>query len=172
MTRSSSTSVEIVPRAYDHPHAVQLVRALFDEQVARYGYADPVEADPSAYEPPEGQFLVAYLGGRPVACGGSRRHEPAHDTAEIKKMYTVVELRGRGLGTMIIDRLEAAAADNGVRRIILETGIRNRRALRLYRGVGYQPTARYVPGRDPQINRAFAKMLDSARATEPAMPPR
>jgi GNAT superfamily N-acetyltransferase len=172
MTTSSSGSAQIEPRAYDHPDAVRLVRALFDEQVARYGYADPPDADPAVYEPPAGRFLVAYLNGRAVACGGFRRHDGTTATVEIKKMYTVPDLRGHGLGRMIIDRLEAGAAGCGACRAILETGVRNRGALRLYRGVGYQPTARYVPGRDPQINRAFVKMLDHERATEPTMPPR
>ncbi len=165
MTTSSSESaheadeIEIVERAYDHPDAVRLVQALYDEQIGRYGFADPVEADPAEYAPPRGLFLVAYVDGIPSACGGYRTYDPAGATVELKKMYTVPELRGRGLGRMLGAELEQHAADHGARRAILETGARSHGALALVRLAGYQPTARYVTGRDPAINRAFAKDL-------------
>jgi GNAT superfamily N-acetyltransferase len=153
--------IEIVERAYDHPDAARMVRALYDEQVGRYGFADPVEADPAEYAPPRGLFLVAYVDGIPSACGGYRTYDPAAGTVELKKMYTVPELRSRGLGRLVGARLEQHAADHGARRAILETGARSHSALALVRLAGYQPTARYVTGRDPAINRAFAKDLSN-----------
>jgi GNAT superfamily N-acetyltransferase len=162
---------------YDHPDAVALVSALFSDQHARYGYADPTEADPAEYRPPAGAFLVAYLQGRPVACGGYRPHRPsaimqdtpgeeAEDpvgrTIEIKKMYTVPEHRGHGYGRQMLAELERRATDAGAEEAILETGVRNRSALALYTGAGYRPAASYVPGRDPAINRAFTKPLGLA----------
>ena len=152
-------TIEIVERAYDHPDAVRLVQALYDEQVGRYGFADPVEADPAAYAPPCGLFLVGYVDGVPSACGGYRSYDPATATVELKKMYTVPELRGRGLGRLVGAQLEQHAARHGGRRAILETGVRSHGALALVRSAGYQPTARYVSGRDPAINRAFVKDL-------------
>jgi GNAT superfamily N-acetyltransferase len=152
-------SVEIVERQYDHPDAVRLVRALYDEQVGRYGFADPVEADPAMYSPPHGLFLVAYVDGVPSACGGYRPYDAEAATVELKKMYTVPDLRGQRLGRLIGDRLERHAAQRGARRAILETGARSDGALALVRSAGYRPTARYVPGRDPAINRAFVKDL-------------
>jgi GNAT superfamily N-acetyltransferase len=145
---------------YRHPDAYDLVKALFDEQVKRYGYADPVDTDPDLYRPPHGLFLVGYDNGRAICCGGYRSYRA--DTVEIKKMYTVPERRGQGYGLAIINELERRAAEVGVRCTILETGVRNTAALALYRSVGYQPTARYVPGRDPAINRAFLKRLVAA----------
>ncbi len=145
-------------RAYDHPDAVGLLQALYDEQVDRYGFADPVQADPAEYAPPRGLFLVAYVDGVPSACGGYRTHDRATATVELKKLYTVPELRRR-LGRLVGARLEQHAADHGARRAILETGVRSHGALALVRLAGYQPTARYVAGRDPAINRAFVKDL-------------
>jgi GNAT superfamily N-acetyltransferase len=162
---------------YDHPDAVALVAALFADQNARYGYADPIEADPAEYRPPAGAFLVAYFQGRPVACGGYRPHrrpaitqdtpgeeaeDPVGRAIEIKKMYTVPEHRGHGYGRHILAELERRAADAGAEEAILETGVRNRSALALYTGAGYRPAASYVPGRDPAINRAFTKPLGLA----------
>jgi GNAT superfamily N-acetyltransferase len=157
---ATTATFAVVVRAYDHPHARRLVQALYDEQVERYGYADPAEADQSGYAPPDGLFLVGYLDDEPVACGGYRTYDKANRTVEIKKMYTVPALRGRGYGYAIIRELEDRAANAGARRAILETGVRNSAALALYTGVGYQPIDRYVDGRDPAINRAFAKTLN------------
>jgi GNAT superfamily N-acetyltransferase len=151
--------IEIVERAYDHPDAARLVRALYQEQVDRYGFADPVVAETAEYTPPRGLFLIAYVDGVPGACGGYRTYDPATATVELKKMYTVPELRGRGLGRLVGAELERHAAAHGARRAILETGARSHAALALVRLAGYQPTARYVTGRDPAINRAFAKDL-------------
>jgi GNAT superfamily N-acetyltransferase len=152
-------TVEIVEQAYDHPDTIRLVQALYDEQVNRYGFADPVAADPAEYAPPHGLFLIAYLNGVPSACGGYRTYDPATATIELKKLYTTPQLRGKGLGRQLSTRLEQHAADHGARRAILETGVRSHGALALFRRAGYQPTAGYVTGRDPTINRAFVKDL-------------
>ncbi|MCT9934922.1 GNAT family N-acetyltransferase [Planotetraspora sp. A-T 1434] len=164
MTTRTTNSLDpdrfvVSPRPYDHPDSRRLVRALFDDQTERYGYADPSEADPAYYLPPRGLFLVGYLDGLAVACGGYRTFDEQTRTVEVKKMYTVPHLRGLGLGERILTELERDAARNGAQRAILETGMRNTAALALYTGIGYQPTERYVDGRDPAINRAFVKEL-------------
>lgn len=154
---TESIGVRIVERPYDHPDARALVKQLYDDQVERYGYADPAEADPELYQPPYGLFLVGYCHRRAACCGGFRGYGAG--TVEIKKMYTIPELRGLGLGVAIIEELERRAIATGAQQAILETGVRNTAALRLYRHVGYRSTARYVQGRDPAINRAFVKNL-------------
>ncbi len=153
------SSLELAVRSYDHPDAQGLVWALFDDQVERYGYADPAEADPVKYTPPQGLFIVGYLAGRPVCAGGYRTYDVQTRTVEIKKMYTVPEFRGRGLGRPVLTKLERHATASGARRSILETGVRNAGALALYTAMGYRPTSRYMEDRDPAINRAFMKEL-------------
>jgi len=157
-------------RGYDHPDAARLVQALYDEQVARYGCADPAETSPGQYTPPGGLFLVACGTGTPVGCGGYRTYDPGARIAEIKKMYVVPHLRGQGIGRLILSQLEQRAAEAGFAGIILETGVRNDAALGLYASAGYQIRPRYAAGfRDPAVNRAFAKPLPhpSRPAAEP-----
>jgi GNAT superfamily N-acetyltransferase len=151
--------VEIIERSYDHPDAACLVRALYEEQVGRYGFADPVDADPTSYVRPNGLFVVVYVGEAPSACGGCRSYDPNDGVVEIKKMYTVPHLRDTGLGSLVLAWLEQQAARHGARRALLETGARSHAALALVRRAGYQPAPRYVDGRDPSINRAFFKDL-------------
>ncbi|MFI7644219.1 GNAT family N-acetyltransferase [Nonomuraea sp. NPDC049400] len=157
---SDQSDVRALP--YDHPDALALVHALYDDQMERYGYADPAEAPPALFVPPQGLFLVSYVDDVPAACGGFRTYAPRAATVEIKKMYTAPPHRGRGLGQRLLETLERAAVEHGAQWAILETGVRNTAALALYDRLGYQPTDRYIPGRDPAINRAFIKDLTHA----------
>ena len=152
-------------REYDHLDAAGLVNALYDEQIARYGYADPAGADPGEYRLPRGLFLVAYWDGLPVGCGGYRTFDAQARCAEIKKMFVRPEWRGRGIGRQVLSRLEDQVAASGFRSVILETGIRNGAALALYAAMGYQRRSRYaIAYRDPSINRAFGKELTAPDA--------
>ena len=149
----------LIVREYDHKDARDLVGALYKDQVARYGYADPTAADAAMYRAPTGLFLVAYVDGAPAACGGFRQHDSERHMIEIKKMYTVPAFRGQGLGRRVLAELERRAWEQGARVAILETGVRNTTALGLYISDGFEPAERYVSGRDPAVNRAFTKKL-------------
>jgi GNAT superfamily N-acetyltransferase len=149
----------LLERPVDNPDAGRLLSAFYDEQVGRYGYADPVNLDGAQFRPPDGAFIVIYDRERPVGCGGCRWYDRATGTVEIKKTYLLPAARGRGLGRALLARLERHAVGMGARRIVLETGVRNLGALRLFAGTGYAPTPSYAPGRNPAINRAFAKQL-------------
>jgi GNAT superfamily N-acetyltransferase len=153
----------LLERRADHPDAVRLLRAFYDEQVARYGVADPIDLDPSEYAAPIGTFLVGYQQNQPIACGGCRWYDPSTGTVEIKKTYLVPEGRGLGRGRILLAQLEAQAIRWGAQRAILETGVRNTAALALFLRSGYQPMACYAAGRNPAINRAFSKSLNSSR---------
>jgi GNAT superfamily N-acetyltransferase len=84
-----------------------------------------------------GSFLVIYRGGVAVGCGALRLLDA--DTAELKRMYVSPEARGKGLGRRLVAALEAEARALGVRRLVLETGVRQAAALALYRATGFQP---------------------------------
>lgn len=149
-------AVVIVAVPFDHGAAQRPVGDLYAEQLARYGHADAPTDTPAAYCPPAGLFLLAYLGGTPVGCGGYRSHDGGH-TVELRRLYVSPEARGRGLGRDLLVRLEQQARAAGARRIVFETGARSNEMLALAPRLGYQPIPRYRPDRDPAINRAFGK---------------
>lgn len=151
--------IEISERSPAHPDAVCLLRAFHEEQVSRYGFADPFELTADEYTTPHGVFAVAYRGAVPVGCGGYRWFDRAAGRVEMKKLYVIAESRGRGTGRELLSWLERHAIAAGATRAILETGVRNSAALRLITRAGYQPVDRYVEGRDPAVNLAFARLL-------------
>jgi GNAT superfamily N-acetyltransferase len=105
---------------------------LYPEPGANHFQLDPAEVTDG-----RGTFLVVYRGGTPVGCGALRRLDI--DTAELKRMYVSPVERGKGLGRRLLAALEAEARALGVRRLVLETGVRQGAALALYRATGFQP---------------------------------
>ncbi|MGD9510132.1 MAG: GNAT family N-acetyltransferase [Geminicoccaceae bacterium] len=128
--------MRIEATAYDHPDAAALIAEVQREYVARYGGPDGTLVDPAEFAPPRGLFLVAYVDGRPAACGGWRAHGAA---VELKRMYVAPACRGRGLARAVLAELERTAVAAGHRRVILETGQLQPEAIALYRSAGYEP---------------------------------
>jgi GNAT superfamily N-acetyltransferase len=164
-SRTVDNQVEVAECLPGHPDASSLLGAFYREQVKRYGFADPIEMSPSDYVAPNGVFIVAYLDAVPVGCGAYRWLDLPSHIIEIKKIYVTPTSRGRGTGHAIMSWLEHHAIIAGSRHVLLETGVRNTAAMRLFTDAGYRPTDSYVEHRDPAINRAFAKSLnDSAES--------
>ena len=142
----------------DDPHSRERLRALYTEQLTLYPQADEPAVDPSAFTRPVGVFLVAADGGEPVGCGGIHTCRAEPGIAEIRKMYVRPRCRGFGIGYRILTALETVAVrDIRAHAIMLETGIRNHTAIRLYEAAGYLPIPSYADGRDRTINRVFKR---------------
>jgi GNAT superfamily N-acetyltransferase len=158
-------SLDVRPEAFDGPAALDLIAAVQQEYVLRYGGPDETPLAPAEFVPPAGAFFVGYLAGVPVACGGWRRHGC---DAEIKRMYVAPELRGRGLSRTMLATLERSAADAGVRRMILETGTAQPEAIGLYESAGYTLIPGFgIYGGEPEC-RSFSKLVgcDAPRALQ------
>jgi ribosomal protein S18 acetylase RimI-like enzyme len=130
-----------------HPDAEYLIDRVQQVYVVRYGGRDDDPLDPADFLAPNGGFYVAYLDGRPSACGAWRRSThpalgSAH-TAEVKRMYVVEEAQRHGIARRVLAHLEAEVARAGIAVITLETGPRQPEALALYRQAGYVPIARF-----------------------------
>jgi GNAT superfamily N-acetyltransferase len=80
----------------------------FEELDARIpGGFDPGDALAEAaagYDPPDGAFVVARAGETMVGCGAIVFLDD--ETAEIKRMWILAEVRGRGLGKRLLAWLE------------------------------------------------------------------
>jgi GNAT superfamily N-acetyltransferase len=122
--------------------AASLIRELDAELVRRYPEPGGTffRLDDREVDDGRGAFLVARLDAQPVACGALRvlEGEWPERTAELKRMYVRPEGRGRRIGAAVLDGLLAEARRLGVRRVVLETGRRQREALALYRRAGFE----------------------------------
>lgn len=116
-------------------------RALVEAVLPAYGLkvdfsaadADLVDV-PKSYE--GGAFWVIEEDGRLVGMGGVRRL--AKDRAEVRKMYFLPEIRGKGLGRAMLDAIVAFCRENGIRTLTLETASPLKEAVRLYERYGFK----------------------------------
>src|SRR5690348_11804283 len=83
-------------------------------------------------------FFVGLLDGVPVAMGGWRFVDNGEAAAELKRMYVIDSARRRGLSRSMLAHLERTAADAGVRRLVLNTGLEQPEAIALYESSGYK----------------------------------
>jgi GNAT superfamily N-acetyltransferase len=168
---SAPADLSIGREPFDHPDTQMLVVAMMADIEARYAADGPGDGDAPEVAsrwalhaiqvtPPQGAFLVARLAGEPVGCGGVRRVPGAPvDVAEIKRMYTVPTVRGRGISRALLAALEVDAAALGFRRLQLETGVRQPEAVRLYTSAGYHRIPDYGQYAGDELTLCFAKDL-------------
>lgn len=130
-------SVSINAEPFDSPDARRLIAALDATLSKLYPPAQRFGPNLKAehLESGRGAFFIARDGDRPVGCGAIRVLDPT--TAEVKRMYVEPDQRGNGVGWAVLARLEMAAAELGVGRLVLETGIHQEAAIALYRRNGF-----------------------------------
>lgn len=138
------------------PQAQPLVQALTHEYETRYGdywgAGDGVREmnryPAELFAPPDGNFLLLLRDGIAIAGGAFKRYDDT--TAEMKRVWTHVDLRRQGLARRVLDEVEAQAARQGYTRIYLTTGFRQPEAAGLYLRSGY--TALFDTTVDPEIH--------------------
>jgi len=134
----------VITRAgLDEPVSRKLIASLNEELSVAYPEpgATHFTLAPEEVSGDRGAFLVIYLAGVPVACGAVRRLDGF--IGELKRMYVDPAYRGLCLGHRLIEALEVEARALGLRRLILETGIRQVAAQALYRRRGFETIPHY-----------------------------
>lgn len=124
----------------DHPDFRALVRLLDQDLQVRDGaehsfYAQFNKVDAIRH------VVVAYLDAAPVGCGAFKPFEAA--AVEIKRMYVQPAHRGRGVAGAVLAELEGWARELGYTGCVLETGLKQPEAIRLYQKSGYQRIPNY-----------------------------
>ena len=87
--------------------------------------------------------VVAFLDGEPAGCGCFKQF--SDDTVEMKRMFVKKAFRGKQIARAVIAELEAWAKELGYAFAVLETGILQPEAIRLYEAAGYHRIPNYPP---------------------------
>ena len=85
--------------------------------------------------------LICYENEVAVGIGAYKEYDA--ETAEIKRMYTLPEYRGKGIAKAILTELELWAKEEGYQFAILETGYLQKDAIGLYQKLGYEITENF-----------------------------
>ena len=87
--------------------------------------------------------LVATIGDQLVGVG---RYDRVHDGEAEVAFVVRDDHQGRGLGSVLLEHLAAAARERGISRFVAEVLPTNRRMLATFHEAGYEPTARLEDG--------------------------
>ena len=105
--------------------------------------------------------VLLYEGKDAVSCGAIKEYDP--ETVEVKRMYTDSKFRGKSYAAKVLEELELWAKELGFSRCILETGIRQLPAIRLYVNCGYNQIPNYGQYAGVEESLCFEKVLCTER---------
>lgn len=166
--------IRLTEEPYDSAVAVTLVAELLAEINERYAHEiadmtpDELAADDAEYlaeitpelvARPRGVFLVAWIDGEPAGCGALKPVADQATTAEVKRMYTALTARRRGVSRAVLERLEAVADELGYEHLQLETGTEQPEAVALYESHGWHRIPPYGRYKDSPSSVCFGKGL-------------
>jgi putative acetyltransferase len=152
--------IEIRRVELESPTAQKLIEALNADLRARYPEGDGMHyfrLDVHEVRPGRGAFVVAYDAEMPVGCGAVRTIDAG--VAEIKRMYVLPTVRGRGIARRMLEVLENEARAIGIQKLMLETGTRQPEAIALYSKTGYSRTGAFGEYPPSPLNVFFEKYL-------------
>ncbi len=101
--------------------------------------------------------VIFYDGKTAVGCGAIKSYDER--SAEVKRMYVPLALRGKGIAALILSELESWAKELGYRSCVLETGLKQPEAIRLYTKCGYAVIPNYGQYAGVENSVCFEKVL-------------
>lgn len=138
------------------PDFLQLVRMLDQDLAIRDGDDHAFYAQFNKLDKTYDAVLIC-IDNKAVGCGAIRPY--SDDTMEVKRMFVLPELRGRGIGAMLLNELECWTREKGFRHCILETGKNQPEAIRLYQKCGYRSIPNYGQYELVENSVCFEKMV-------------
>lgn len=102
--------------------------------------------------------IVAFDNDQPVGCGAIKEFDK--EAMEIKRMYTSLHNRNKGIASLVLSELERWAAELAYTKCVLETGIKQPEAIGLYQKNGYKLIPNYGQYAEVEDSRCFEKQLN------------
>jgi putative acetyltransferase len=110
-------------------------------------------------EPAVTLFVARDEAGRAVGMGALKDH--GGGVGEVKRMFTLPEVRGQRVGALILRQVEDLARDRGIARLVLETGEAEgfEPAYRVYERGGFTACGAVLDYPDSGFSRFYEKKL-------------
>ena len=141
MTHTKKVSnTELLRTNSSHPDFRQMVNALDEDLIVRNGETQKLYHQYNKIDHIN-HAVVVYAANKPIGCGCFKRFDD--ETVEMKRMFVLPAMRGKQLAGQLLKELETWAIEEGFTKAILETGVRQLEAIRLYTRSGYHLTENY-----------------------------
>lgn len=122
------------------------VRAIVHSVLLEYGLKPEPAGTDSDLEDIEGAYFArgglfeVLVDGSGRILGTAALRPYSEGVAELRKMYFLPELRGRGIGRSTLIRMIGKAREAGFKQMYLDTASTMMEAIALYESVGFKPT--------------------------------
>jgi putative acetyltransferase len=109
-------------------------------------------------------FVARDADGKAVGMGALKMHGP--ELGEVKRMYTVPEVRGQRVGRQLLERIVGLAQERNLPVVMLETGTGEgmAEAHRLYSRYGFVQRGPFLDYPDSEWSAFFELRLDAEKA--------
>lgn len=136
--------------------------AVIAQVLAEYGLGwEPDGADRDVLQVEEcyrdGEFWVVEWQGKVVGTAAYYPIDRGENAVEIRKMYLLPIVRGKGLGGFLLSALESAICQKGFAEIWIETASILQEAVMLYEKSGYEPATGVETAR---CDRVYVKKIE------------
>ena len=121
---------------------MKLIKLLDDDLNERYGNLQK-QYDKHNKVDYINDVVIIYKDEIPVGCGALKEHNI--DVIELKRIFVKKENRQQGLSKLIMSELEKLGISKGYKYALLETGIKQHEAIKLYENTGYEIIENYEP---------------------------
>lgn len=120
----------------------QLIKLLDEDLHNRYGAIQSTYSEHNKVDKIN-HVIVVLDKDRPVACGSYKKHDAS--SVELKRMYVVKEYRRQGLAKLVVRELLKMAKEESYSDMLLETGIKQYEAIKLYESLGFCKVDNFSP---------------------------
>ena len=148
--------IEIIRTDSENKDFVELVRHLDADLARRDGDDHAFYAQFNKIAKLK-HVVLAYEDGIAIGCGAIRALDSGD--MEVKRMYVPPESRSKGIATKVLLELENWAREMSFTRCVLETGLKQPEAIRLYENNGYERIPNYGQYIDVGNSVCFGKDL-------------
>jgi len=107
-------------------------------------------------------FVARDEDGKAVGCGALKMH--GDGVGEVKRMFTLPKIRGKRVGSVLVDAIVDLAKAKGISRLVLETGTGSgfAGAWRLYENSGFTRCGVVLDYPESEYSAFFEKRLTAA----------
>ncbi len=148
--------VQIIRTDSENPDFIELVKALDLDLKIRDGEEHAFFAQYNKIDHIR-HVVLACQGDEAVGCGAVKAFDDK--TMEVKRMYVPLEKRGQGIASLVLQALEQWCIEMGYERCILETGLKQPEAIRLYEKNNYRKISNYGQYAQIESSVCFEKVL-------------
>lgn len=149
-------TINLIEKRTDDDDFMILVNELNAELLSRYGDVQQQYMLHDSLKP-DTFVLVAYSENVAIGCGALQQRDEYR--GEVKRMYVRPQFRNKNVAGFILQKIEERAAQQNLRHLLLETGIRQPESIALYDKFQYSHIESFRPGDDIQESIFFGKQI-------------